>query len=271
MQQHLRYSIVDVFAQSPRTGNQLAVVENAGDLSAADMQAITCEFNFSETTFVTSASPDRAQVRIFDPVEELPFAGHPTLGTAWVLTGGRGAITLELQAGAVPVEFRDALAWMTPPSAEFGADIDAASAAQALTLSPADLDLDFSCISVRCGPLFRLIAVRDKEVLARAQMRMPEDPAAAGAIFAFCRGGYSRDADFAARMFFFDGHAIREDPATGSANTAFANYLRDRGHAGSLIIEQGFEMGRPSRIYADVGDVVRIGGRVQPFANGELR
>jgi trans-2,3-dihydro-3-hydroxyanthranilate isomerase len=85
-----------------------------------------------------------------------------------------------------------------------------------------------------------------------------------------CRSGYSPDADFAARMMFFDGVGMREDPATGSANAAFASYLRDRGVSGRRIVEQGFEIRRPSRIYLAVGESLAVGGRVQPVAEGRL-
>jgi trans-2,3-dihydro-3-hydroxyanthranilate isomerase len=271
MQQQLKFTIVDVFAETARAGNQLAVVENADTLSGTAMLSIAREFNFSETTFVCARSDRGARVRIFTPAEELPFAGHPTLGTAWVLTGGNAAITLELDAGDVPVEFAAGVAWMVPPEAAFGAAIPAAEAAAVINVLPEDLDDTMPPINVRCGPLFRLIAVRDAGVLGRAHMSAPANNSLDGAAFVFCRGGHSDDADFAARMFFFDGTAVREDPATGSANSAFAAYLRRLGQRGHTIVEQGFEMGRPSRIYAELSAPLRVGGRVQPFGDGVLR
>jgi trans-2,3-dihydro-3-hydroxyanthranilate isomerase len=265
------YSIVDVFAETARAGNQLAVVEDAAHLTRSQMLSIAREFNFSETTFVCARAADRARVRIFTPAEELPFAGHPTLGTAWVLTGGRGSITLELDAGDVPVELDSGIAWMQPPAAKFGESISIADAAAAVSQSAAAIDSDFTPQLVRCGPEFRLICVRSKAVLRNARMPMPVSQSVDGAVFVWCRGGHSRDADYAARMFFFDGSAVREDPATGSANAAFAAYLQQHGHSGRCVVEQGFEMGRPARIYADISDPIRIGGRVQPFAHGTLR
>lgn len=270
MQQELPFSIVDVFAEAPRAGNQLAVVENAGSLSTAAMQSIAREFDFSETTFVCSDNSDRARVRIFTPAEELPFAGHPTLGTAWALTQGKRRITLELDAGDVPVEFTGGVAWMVPPPAQIGEKISAQEAADAIGLEASDLDAEFDAIHARCGPLFRLIAVRDKHALARARMTPGSTTSTDGAVFVYCRGGHSADADFAARMQFFDGSAVREDPATGSANTAFAAFLQSCGVTGDIVVEQGFEMGRPSRIYAQLGESLRVGGRVQPFARGTL-
>lgn len=270
MKQTVDFSIVDVFAETARSGNQLAVVDNAYRLNTHDMQSIAREFNFSETTFICARNGNNARVRIFTPGEELPFAGHPTLGTAWVLTGGNGTITLELDAGDVSVEFDAGIAWMVPPPAQFGDTIPIPEAAAAIALAPEELDATLPPISARCGPLFRMIAVRSLSALRKARMAVPSTGSADGAIFVYCRGGHNEAADFAARMFFFDGSAIREDPATGSANTAFAAYLRSLGHSGHVTIEQGFEMGRPSRIYAQIEAQLRIGGRVQPFARGEM-
>jgi trans-2,3-dihydro-3-hydroxyanthranilate isomerase len=270
MEQHIEFEIVDVFAETPRTGNQLAVIRNAAGLSAAAMQSIAREFDFSETTFVGSHADGRARVRIFTPGQELPFAGHPTLGTAWVLTRGTGAITLALDAGDVPVTFGQGIAWMTPPATQLGDVIDRSQAAQFLGLPDAEIDTEIAPIAARCGPSFAIIGVRSHEALARATMQPPSDRRIDGAAFIFCRGGYSSDADFAARMLFFDGTSVREDPATGSANSAFAAYLRSLAVAGNLTVEQGFEIGRASRIYLDIGPQLRVGGRVQAFASGKV-
>ena len=108
-------TIVDVFAESPLSGNQLAVVHGAGHLDAATMQAIALETNFSETTFVIEERSGEARVRIFTPTRELPFAGHPTLGTAWVLGRDLESYTLDLPAGRVQVTFEaGGVAWMQP-------------------------------------------------------------------------------------------------------------------------------------------------------------
>ena len=110
----MKLTIVDVFAEQPLAGNQLAVVQDCGSLSDEGMQAIAREMNFSETTFVMREGDAEADVRIFTPAAELPFAGHPTVGTAWVLSGGAGSITLNLKAGPVPVSFDSGIGWMTP-------------------------------------------------------------------------------------------------------------------------------------------------------------
>jgi len=270
MDRDIEFEIVDVFAERPRAGNQLAVVSGAATLPDAAMQSIAREFDFSETTFVCSHAEARARVRIFTPGQELPFAGHPTLGTAWVLTRGTGTITLELDAGAVPVTFSDGIAWMTPPATQLGDAIARAEAAQIIGLTESEIDAEIAPIWARCGPLFRIVGVRSLDALQRATMTPPSDGSVDGAAFIFCRGAYSRDADFAARMLFFDGSAVREDPATGSANSAFASYLRSLAITGDVTVEQGFEIGRPSRIYLDIGSQLRVGGRVQAFASGRL-
>lgn len=268
----MKLTIVDVFAEARYQGNQLAVVEDAAGLDAATMQAIALEMNFSETSFVTHRDGGRATVRIFTPGEELPFAGHPSLGTAWVLTGGTGAITLALAAGDVPVRFADGVGWLTPPPAAPGSAIERESAAALLWLDAADLDRVFDPQVVACGPVFAIIGVASLAVLQRVAVRLEVQRRLGipGFPFAFCRGAYSADADFAARMQFFDGHGMREDPATGSANAAFAYYLGQRGERGRRVVEQGFEIGRPSRILLDVGATLAVGGRVQPVAEGRL-
>ena len=138
----MRLHIVDVFAETRYAGNQLAVVRDCAALSAETMQTIAREMNFSETTFVTAESADRARVRIFTPGEELPFAGHPTIGTAWVLGHTRPSFTLELAVGNVEVNCDGAagVAWMTPPKPTLGERFPADRAAKLLQLGVADLD-----------------------------------------------------------------------------------------------------------------------------------
>jgi len=268
----MKLTIVDVFAQARYQGNQLAVVEDAAELDDATMQAIAREMNFSETTFVTGRDAGAATVRIFTPGEELPFAGHPTLGTAWVLCGGQGSTVLHLGAGDVPVNFADGIGWLTPPPATAGDALNPAAAAALLGLTPDDLDPQLDPQIMQCGPTFAVIGVAGLDALRRVRVERSEqlDLGIPGFPFAVCREAYSADADYAARMTFFDGTGMREDPATGSANAAFASYLRDRQRRGAAVVEQGFEIGRPSRIYLEVGDTLAVGGRVQAVAEGRL-
>jgi trans-2,3-dihydro-3-hydroxyanthranilate isomerase len=273
----MRLTIVDVFAERRYEGNQLAVVQDAAALDTAQMQAIAREMNFSETTFVTAEAPGRATVRIFTPGEELPFAGHPTLGTAWVLARGAAEYTLDLAAGPIRVQFRAGIAWLTPPAAEFGALLEPDRAAELIGLSRDDLDLEIAPRLVRCGPWFPIVAVRGLATLQRVKVERPtqERLGIDGFPFVVCRGSYSADARYAARMLFFDGVSVREDPATGSANAALAQYLHRLGERGSFAVEQGFEISRPSRIYhqlldSPAGVPVTIGGKVHPVAEGRL-
>jgi trans-2,3-dihydro-3-hydroxyanthranilate isomerase len=268
----VNYTIVDVFAEAPFGGNPLAVVGAAARLDTKAMQDIAREMNLSETTFVTAVAGDRATVRIFTPHEEMPFAGHPTLGTAWVLSGGKRPFTLALRAGDVPVRFADGVAWMTPPSATFGSGVPTGLAAEVIGLGEGNLDTSIAPCYVTCGPKFLLIGVKALAALKRVRVEREALGALSPGAYPFtvCRETYSQDADFAARMHFFDGAGMREDPATGSACAAFAAYLRSQGVAGKFIVEQGFEIARPARIYLRVGAPNEVGGRVRPVAEGRL-
>ena len=266
----MKLSIVDVFAEAPYEGNQLAVIENASGLDSACMQRLAREMNFSETTFVIDRAQRAARVRIFTPSEELPFAGHPTLGTAFVLAGGAGSIKLALGAGDVEVWFDRGLAWMVPPPAHLGAPVDPKTAADSIGLDPADLDVDLGARLLRCGPSFLFVGVRSLDALARVRAELDGSRGVDRAPFVVCRQGHFAGSHYAARMFFHDGSRTREDPATGSANAAFAALLKSRGQTGQFVVDQGVEMGRPSRIYLDVGDTIRVGGKVQRVAEGVL-
>lgn len=266
-------TIVDVFAERPLSGNQLAVVRGAGHLDAAAMQAIALEMNFSETTFVMDERSDEAWVRIFTPSRELPFAGHPTLGTAWVLGCHRDSCVLHLQAGRVHVTFESGdMAWMQPPPVKPGKKLNAGSAAALLGLPQNDIDERYPCRFATIGPTFALIGVKGLDALRRARIRFDAYEDLAGSdepgVFAFTEGSYNDDAHFAARMFHHRG--LREDPATGSANTAFAAHIRALGADGRIVVEQGFEIGRPSRLYLDVGKTIRVGGKVRPVLTGRF-
>ena len=266
-------SIVDVFAERPLSGNQLAVVRGCSHLDSATMQAIALETNFSETTFVVEEFTDEARVRIFTPTRELPFAGHPTLGTAWVLGRDRDSYTLDLPAGRVRVTFEaGGIAWMQPPPVEPGDVLSPQSAAALLGLSPADIDNRYPCRFATIGPWFVLIGVKGLDTLRRATVRIDVYDELAGegvlGVFVFADEAYSDDAHFAARMFHHRG--LREDPATGSANTAFAAHLHSLGVRGGIVVEQGFEIGRPSRLYLDVAETIRVGGKVRPVLTGHF-
>jgi len=273
----LPLSIVDVFAETPLAGNQLAVIRDAGALSTEQMQAVAREMNFSETTFVLSDEDERARVRIFTPDWELPFAGHPTLGTAWVIRGKRSSVTLALDAGDVPVTFEASeRAWMVPPKVSLGDVYPAARAAELVGLDADDVDDAFPVQVASVGPQFLILPVKDRAALGRASLdgRLHGERLRAGepvqCVFVFSSEPHHDDAHYSARMFF-ESAGVREDPATGSANTAFAAYLRaHRGALGDVIVDQGVEMKRPSRLYLDVRQIIRVGGRVQPVVTGTI-
>ncbi len=276
----MKIQIVDVFAEEKYAGNQLAVVLSAGELSTETMQAIARETNFSETTFVTSEDPQAgiASVRIFTPGYELPFAGHPTLGTAWVLGRQRDSYSLDLELGRVMVRFDhdSGICWMEPPEPVLGEIIPAETAASLLSVGLHELHETLPAQRVDIGPRFVFVGVKDLAALKKARLSQDvyDRYQAAGldvhAVFLFAPEGYSSDADYSARLFF-DGGGIREDPATGSANSGFAAYLRE--HLGGpieVVVEQGFEIERPSRLYLKADDRILVGGKVEPVLEGHL-
>ncbi len=292
------YARVDVFAEHPLEGNQLAIFTDAGGLSAEEMQAIAREMNLSETTFILPRAPEveRAhgvQVRIFTVAEELQFAGHPTLGTAswlyWNHAALQGAeqIELELPVGPITVRFKapqqgeqGVFGTMKQNDPTFGDIHDRAAVAAALGVSIDDLDPALPVQTVSTGMAFCIVPLRSLQVATR--LAIPQNTARAylercDAKFFYCitRADKAPGADWHARMQFYNG----EDPATGSAGGCAIAYLVRHGLAASrqpIIIEQGIEMHRPSRIHARatiLGDAVSevfVGGRTIPVAMGRL-
>jgi trans-2,3-dihydro-3-hydroxyanthranilate isomerase len=215
-------------------------------------------------------------VRIFTPAYELPFAGHPTVGTAWELTQGQGSIILDLAVGPVEVTFVEGVGWMTPPPVTFSGSLETSVAAQLVGLPEDAFAQDLPIVLAEVGPKFVLLPVKDLPSLQAAdlQIQLHKKLLAEGVgvqcVFLFTADSYGPDADYAARMFF-DSAGKREDPATGSANTAFAAYLRRHlGEIGDVVVDQGVEMNRPSRLYLKVASQLQVGGKVQPVIRGEL-
>jgi trans-2,3-dihydro-3-hydroxyanthranilate isomerase len=295
-----RYVTVDVFTDRAFGGNPLAVVLDAGGLSTAQMQAIASEFNYSETTFVLPPRDpaNNAQVRIFTVNQEIPFAGHPNVGTAFVLaaqsTKPLERLLFEEGAGLVPVEILkqdgrvvgaeltapQPLTKLTPFSAE--------QAAAVISLSSADIRTDRhppQIVSV--GLPFLVVEIATRDALRRAQ----PDAAAFGRTFP-CDGSdavylYTRDVpaaeacDLQARMFHPGSSGLSEDPATGSATVATAALLADladeRDAELSLRIGQGVDMGRPSLLLTRVRKAngvvasAHVGGACVPMMEGTFR
>ena len=284
-----RYVVCDVFAGEALAGNPLAVVLDADDLDDARMQAIARELNLSETVFVRPAveAPHRAALRIFTPARELPFAGHPTVGTAALLAlhagDARAAFELEEKIGAVAcfVERRDerrAVARFRAPRLPERLEPPPPAAAVAAALGLGVPDLARAPEVWSAGVPFPCVALRSLDALARARPRGTLDDVGAGFGHVYCYVAAGRRR-IRARMFA-PGAGVAEDPATGSAAAAFAGLLhaRERPSDGryDVAIEQGVEMGRPSRI--DLRLVVRdaalaaveIGGEVVVVAEGQL-
>src|SRR6185437_4562427 len=281
---HLQFFQFDVFTSSPLDGNPLAVFPNASGLSNDHMQAIAREMNLSETTFVfprnAAVEKERGiRVRIYTVQEELPFAGHPTLGTAFALRGSSGAaeIRLELNVGTIPVRFEDppgqpAFGEMTQIDPVFGMVHDRKKVAEVTGIPIDDIAPDVPVQTVSTGVPFTILPLRDLAAARRLridQERASEYLAASGGKFFFCvaRETVDPSARLHARMLFYNG----EDPATGSASGCAAAWMVEHGIAKPderVMIEQGVEMKRPSRIFVSASRRndrvvnVRVGGNV---------
>jgi trans-2,3-dihydro-3-hydroxyanthranilate isomerase len=283
---HVPFLMLDVFAEEAFAGNQLAVVTQApAGLDAGTMQMLAKEIGFSETTFVTAIRPDGYDVRIFTPEVELPFAGHPTLGTAFALAseGHTGTdLVQRCAAGEIPVtvdlEARRARMRQLPPV--FGREYeDRAAAAAAAGLSADDLVEDLPIVPVSTGIAHLMVPVRDEAALRRAARddractRVCVEADDAESLYLFTVRG---DRDVMARMFDRFA-AIGEDPATGSAAGPLGAYLSERGLAGmpgSCVIAQGELAGRPSFLTVEVapdddgGWAIHVGGGVRRVGEG---
>jgi len=290
-----RVFIVDVFAEDKYAGNQLAVVTESAPLATDTMQRIARETNFSETTFILSDHPrDGAyDVRIFTPAAELPFAGHPTLGTAFVLrnevlTSRPDSLTLRLGIGEVPVRFvgegdgRETV-WLSAPHVELGRIHSPEDIAPLVGLSAGDLDRRFPVQDAAIGVSFTIVPVATLDAMKRARPNRSAFDRERGSgfpHFLFSCEAYSASNQINARMFA-ESFGVAEDPATGSANACLGAYLLQHGHGYGggdrlyLRVEQGYEIGRPSLLFvrgvrSAAGIDVSVGGHVVPTFRGEL-
>ncbi|MEM8770494.1 MAG: PhzF family phenazine biosynthesis protein [Pseudomonadota bacterium] len=289
------FETYDVFTDEKFAGNPLAVVMGAQGLTTDEMQTITREFNLSETTFVLPPEDDAntARVRIFTLGYEMPFAGHPTVGTAIAIARARslsGDIRLELNAGVFPVtvetqgETGHATFESPNPPKETGSAPSAAQIEAALSLSPGSIETgDRQPRSVGAGGVTFLYAETSLANIASARLdyaafdRLGIDDAVG--VYLFAKGGERTGSNWHARMFAPNA-GIPEDPATGSAACSLPGQLALSGMAGDgdhrWVVEQGFEMGRPSLIEVtatiESGAVkkVLIGGRAILVQRGEL-
>jgi trans-2,3-dihydro-3-hydroxyanthranilate isomerase len=288
----LPFTQLDVFTSQPLEGNPLAVFPDGRGLTDDEMQAIAKEMNLSETTFIFPR--DKAveaehgiRVRIFTVQEELPFAGHPTLGTAFALRGNTGQreIKLELNVGTVPVHFEDspgqlAFGEMKQKDPAFGQIHDRQKIAEVTGIPLDDIDEDLPIQTVSTGLPFTILPLRSLEAAGRLNInhkRTSEYLSSSGGKFLYSVSLETADpsARLHARMLFYNG----EDPATGSASGCAAAWMVQHGVAKPderVMIEQGVEMKRPSRIFVrasrdnDRVVNVRVGGNVVEVLRGEL-
>jgi trans-2,3-dihydro-3-hydroxyanthranilate isomerase len=290
-----RFSFVqfDVFSSRPFEGNALAVFSDGRGLSDQQMQALAREMNLSETTFVlpgdAAAERERGiRVRIFTVQKELPFAGHPTLGTAFALRGstGVGEVALELNVGKVPVRFEEkpgqpVFGEMTQKDPEFALIHDRETVVRATSLRDGDIDPSLPIQTVSTGLTFTIVPLRGLDVMGRLQVDLASSTeylqqSGGGNFFYFVtRETVDPDARLHARMLMYGG----EDPATGSAAGCSAAWMVAHGVAQSdeqVLIEQGVEMLRPSRIFVRASHRdnrvvnVRVGGNVVEVLRGEV-
>lgn len=297
----LPYRIVDVFTDRMFGGNPLAVILDGRGVSDSEMQALAREMNLSETTFILP--PDDPandfRVRIFTPGQELPMAGHPTIGTAFVLAregmlragGDILTIRLEEKVGLIPVrlEMKEGVPdkiWMTQPRPTFGPVFPNAGAVAAmLGIDPASLRNDLPIEVVSCGLPFLFVPVRDLATMRRLSFnrdlgRSVLGPLEVQGVFAFALEVENAGSTVHSRMFAPD-LGIPEDPATGSASGPLGCYLVRSGvvpaqPTAAIVSEQGIEMGRPSFIHVEISQEaneiteVKVGGQTVFVASGEI-
>jgi len=291
----LNFYIVDVFAEEKYSGNQLAVFRNVMRLSDSEMQRIAKEMNYSETTFVL---PDKKcdggyDVRIFTPEKELPFAGHPTLGTAYVIQREIvkepiNTIILNLKIGKIPVTFNyiseqaDVL-WMKQIPPTFGQTFNSDPVSEILSLDATDIDKKFPIQDVSTGVPFIIVPLKSFDALSQARICRDKyfefiKDKQAKAILIFCPETHKKENDLNVRVFA-DYYGVPEDPATGSANGCLAGYLVRHRYFGKdridIRVEQGYEIGRPSLLLLK-GESreekidVHVGGKVVMIAKGQF-
>jgi len=285
------YVQVDVFSSEALQGNMLAVYLDARELSDDEMQAIARETNLSETTFILPREPQLeadkgVRVRIFTTQEELPFAGHPTLGTAWVLQQQRktAEITLELKVGKVPVHFepREAKLYgeMRQRDPEFGNVFKREDVAACTNLSPNDFESALPIQAVSTGLAFVVVPLKSVGALSRLRLDLGKtekylERSEAKFFYFLAPDSQAERPTMRSRMLFYNG----EDPATGSAAGCAAAWMVKHGVAQpdhTVLIEQGVEMKRRSLLYVRAGREgdrvanVHVGGNVVEVMRGEL-
>lgn len=296
----MRYLHLDVFTDRPFEGNQLAVFPDPPALTTEQMQRVAKEMNFSESTFIyPAAAGGDAKMRIFTPGEELPIAGHPTVGSTFalamerVITEGRERFVFELGVGPTPVslEWTDgklAFVWMTQPNPRFGGMIeDRPALGAAIGVDAADLVDGLPAQWVSCGVPYMLIPLKSREAVdavsldRRALVRLYEAADLEEVPVYVFTTDEAREGETAYSRMLAPGFGIAEDPATGSAAGPLGSYLVQYGvvsgaGAGVMVSLQGVAMGRASRIHIAIDGTpdaisrVRVGGKAVLVGRGEL-
>lgn len=290
----LTFYIVDVFAEEKFTGNQLAVFRGGAQLSVETMQKIAREMHFSETAFIISEKKRNGgyDVRIFTPEAEVPFAGHPTLGTAHIIrneiaTDAPREVVLNLKVGQISVTFKEekngTIGWMKQVKPEFGKNIDANLIADVLRINIDEFDQRFPVEEVSTGLPHIIVPLKSLDSLKRAHVDKEKyfaliENTWAKPILIFCPESYQGLDNIGVRMFA-DCYGISEDPATGSGNGCLAAYLVKHRYWGKNEIdirsEQGYEINRPSLLYLKAQEIngkinVYVGGKSITIAKGDF-
>lgn len=287
------FYFVDVFTEEKYSGNQLAVVIDTDSLSDEQMQKIANEIHFSETTFILPKKQNtkKFNVRIFTPTTELPFAGHPTLGTAYVIKhliikNQTKQIILNLKAGKIPVIFQQEegkeILWMKQLKPVFGNTFQIDQFQSLLNLEKSDFDSNHVIQEISTGLPFIIVPLKNLDAVKRAKINpaiihefVKQTPAG---ILIFSQETYGKDNQLNVRVFV-DAFGIPEDPATGSGNGCLAAYLSKNQYFGTpevnIKVEQGFEIRRPSKLYLKVKKEgnelsIYVGGQVVFVAKGKL-
>jgi trans-2,3-dihydro-3-hydroxyanthranilate isomerase len=289
-----RFYIVDVFAEQRYSGNPLAVVVANDSLSTDSMQGIAAEMNFSETTFVAPNPEDGAYlVRIFTPSQEIAFAGHPILGTAWIIRqylqpASTQTVILKLVVGDIPVRFeqpgeQNEVVWFRAPPVTLGTYCDRTNMASALGIAAEEIDAEFPVQQLSAGTSAMVVPLCSLDALKRSKLNLDKyaELAALGfppLVYLFCCETHQPQNQLCAR-FYFESHGVREDPATGNGAAFLGAYLLEHHFYPqrdfTLRIEQGYEVRRPSLVmlHAHQGNGAReisVGGHIVPVMQGEL-
>ena len=298
---NLPFHIVDVFAEQKYQGNQLAVFEHDGSIPTETMQAMAKEINFAETTFINTktSTPEGYDVRIFTTEQEIPFAGHPTLGTAFIIRekiiqNPVNQVVLNLGVGKIPVDFVGDKLWMQQINPIFGKDYPVDELADLLGITLENMKPQFPILDVSTGLAFLIIPVKNLSALQtmkpnaekmmtfllRNNLYKTNNPTGKSMnFFVFTKETYSPENQLNGRMFLIEDGKLNEDSATGSANGCLLGYLLKTNFMGTdsvkISVEQGYEIPRPSILYHDGRKIsetefsIRIGGKVQAVSTGQ--